>query len=136
MDCVEACRIVERAIARRSLKQRLLEMGPQQPYEPKALRKVIRRATAPSPDDRFQTASEFIGALETLSFPNWLTKTGEQITVAASWRGWDWRIEPDCKSSSGGEWIIRRSRAGRDSFRRWTASPSIREAAETVTEAS
>jgi serine/threonine protein kinase len=136
MDCVEACRVVERAIARRSSKHQLLDLGPQQPYEPKALRKVIRRATAPSPDDRYQTASEFIGALEALSFPNWFTKTDEQITLAAGWRGWDWRIEPDCKSNVGGGWIIRRSRAGRDSFRRWTAAPSIRAAAEMVAEAS
>jgi hypothetical protein len=136
MDCVEACRIVERAIARRASKQKLLELGPQQPYEPKALRRAIRRATAPFPDDRYQTASEFIGALEALSFPNWLSKPAEQITLATGWRGWDWQIEPDGKASSGRAWIIRRSRAGAETFRRWAAAPSVREAAEMVTEAS
>ena len=136
MDCVEACRVVERAIARRSSKHRLLELGPQQPYEPKALRKVIRRATAPSPDDRFQTASEFIGALEVLSFPNWLPNTGEQITLAADWHGWDWRIELDGRLNSGNTWIIRKSRAGAASFRRWAVAPTLRAAAEMVAGAS
>jgi len=136
MDCVESCRVVERSIARRSSKQKLLDLGPQAPYEPKMLHRAIRRATAPSPDDRFQTASEFIGALEAFLFPNWHSKRGEQIVAAACWRGWDWLIEPAGKGGAAAACVIRRARAGTDSFRRWAAAPSIREAAEMVAKAS
>jgi serine/threonine protein kinase len=132
IDCVVACRVVERAIARRSSKHTLLDLGSQHPCEPKALRRIIRRATQPSPDCRFQTASEFIGALDPLSFPNWVFKQAEQVAAAANWRGWDWQIELNRKAGSDDGWIIRKARAGTEHFRRCGSAPSIRDAAELV----
>lgn len=94
LDPFDRSCLVDQAIARRASKAKLLALRPPQPYEPRVLNRIIRKATAPSPDDRFQTASEFIGALETLSFPNWEPADVDCIE-ARGWRNWDWRIEPN-----------------------------------------
>lgn len=135
LDDFEACKLVERAIARRASRGKLLELGLQQPYEPRALRHVIRKATAPSADDRYQTASEFIGALGALSFPNWRPLNGGNAFEALAWNARDWRIETAGAVSGEGAFVIRRSPLGTQNFRRWAVAPTISRAAETVAKA-
>ena len=130
-DPVERCRIVERAIARRARERKLLSLVPSQPYVPIAVRRAIQRATSPNPDDRFQTASEFIGALSPLAAPNWHPAQGERPLTALHWNGWDWRVENGPRAGSI-PFVVRRSRAGDDGYRSWKAASTIPEAVALV----
>lgn len=131
MDDYDACKLVEAAIARRTSKGKLLELGPKQPYIPRQLRHVISKATSPSPQDRYQTASEFIGALETLSFPNWHPVNGS-IFEALAWNGRDWRIETLAKPTSADRFVVRMAPPGAQTFRRRAVTQDILKAADFV----
>lgn len=132
LDDYAACKIVEQALARRASRGKLLELGPKQPYVPKRLRQIIRQATAPSVADRYQTASEFIAALESLSYPNWRPLADGDSYEALDWNKRDWRIELEVKSASATQFIVRSTAAGNQNFRRRGAAPSVPEAAELV----
>ncbi len=131
LDPFDASTLVDRALARRASKAKLLALRPSQPYEPRALNRIIRKATAPSPDDRFQTASEFIGALETLSFPNWEPADADCFE-AFGWRNWDWRIEP----GNGNGVVIRRARKDSGNYRKWDSAEGVEQAARVISEVS
>jgi serine/threonine protein kinase len=131
LDQCDACLLVNRAISRRASNSKLLSLRPSQPYEPRALSRIIRKATAPSIEDRYQTASEFIGALEALSFPNWEPADVDCIE-ARGWRNWDWRIEPN----GGDVVVIRRARKDSGNYRKWDSAEGLEKAARLVSEVS
>ncbi|GEM_PF-1706132 len=130
LDSFDRCRLVNQALARLSTTKRVTSLGTMQAYVPKRLARVINKATAPNPDDRYQTASEMIGALETLHLPNW--QHADDGYLARSWCGWDWRIQTDSKKQD--QWLIQRSREGLAKFRRWATAATARAAFRLVLE--
>lgn len=132
LDPFDKCKIVERAIARRASNQKLLDIGPQQPYQPRALSRVINKATAPSPQSRYGAAWEFMAGLKALSFPNWNPLPQQEAYEAHDWQDYDWRIIGCKKKKNGTAFEIRRARAGTQRFRRWKTCESVHEAAREV----
>ncbi len=97
---------------------------------PRSLTRIIRKATAASEEERYQTTSAFIGALEALSFPNWSGVSGAPPRLEArDWMGWDWRITAE--GAAGGS-TVRRARVGSVTYRKWSVEPSIDAAAQAV----
>lgn len=85
-DQYERSKLVDAAIRNHAIRGSLLQMDSLPYIVPESVRRLIRKATAPAPSARFQSASEFMNTL-TRS----LGKTG------------DWRFEND-------EWILRGQR--------------------------
>jgi serine/threonine protein kinase len=91
-DPVERDNIINRAIARRAVRRKLLDLSPTLDYVPDAVRRVIRRATSPQPNARYPSLTEFIAALEQIDCPNWFVD-GDELH-ALDFRGADWLIKP------------------------------------------
>lgn len=92
-DDYERSRIVDRAIQERAERQELLDSSSLPDVVPAAVRRVIRRATAPSPDDRYQSASEFMNALNDVlgGVGDWRFADGEWLLHGAKGR---YRFQP------------------------------------------
>ena len=130
LDPFDRCQLVDRALARISATKRVTSLGTLQPYVPKRLARVINKATAPDPADRYQSASEMIGALEALHLPDW--RHDDDGYQAPAWCGWDWHILTDPKKQD--QWLIQRSREGLAKFRRWATAANARAACRLVLE--
>jgi serine/threonine protein kinase len=128
LDTFEGTILVNECIARRSGMRKLLSLRESAPYESKSLKRIIKKATSPSISDRYDSAIEFISALQGLSIPNWKPE-GEDF-VALNWKNWDWKVVTE---SSGSACILRR-RAGASNFRAWRASPTEADAFRLVEE--
>jgi hypothetical protein len=115
------------ALARGAASGTLLRHRPTLPYVSPRLQRVIRRAVAREPSKRFQSASDFIGTLQQLALPNWISGPVPFVFSAAGWRSWDWRVETGADSV-----VILRSRSGAGQFRRWRFAPDLRAAARIV----
>lgn len=113
-DPVERDEIVNRAIFRRASRRKLLPLIPQRDYVPDAVTRVLRKATSPNPAHRYETATDFIAAVQRLDFPNWQMR-GDAFHASA-WRGADWIVQP----AGSGEYIgLRRIKAG---YRTWKSA--------------
>lgn len=124
-DPVERDGVVNRAIFRRASRRKLLNLTAQREYVPDAIARVIRKATSPNPADRYQTASDFIAAIEHLDFPNWKS-CGDEFH-ASNWRGADWIVRRE-KS----EFVaFRRIKGG---YRSWKTASTARLLIETINE--
>jgi serine/threonine protein kinase len=122
----EAWKIVEEAIARRASKANLLTLGPSQPYVPKSLRSIIRKATSPEPDKRYKSASEFMSALGLIHVPNWVP-CKDALCCARAWKGADWAVMGTAPNVT-----VKRTQTGGDKWRKWGAFTSVAEAVEAV----
>lgn len=93
----ERSEYVDRILATRASRGRLLDWETVHPVVPGSLLRVLRKATNPDPQRRFQTTAEFLLALHELGYiPNW---AAEQDTyVLLNHGGRDYRIVPagDC----------------------------------------
>jgi serine/threonine protein kinase len=116
MDPVEATFIVNAAIERRSRKRTLLSLVPSQPYVPNALTRLIRKATAPKVDNRFQSSTDFLSALERIEAPNW-RREGEGFS-AEGWRGCSWTVTQEKE-----QFIVQRKKSA--DYRYWKRSHNL-----------
>ncbi len=121
----DKCSVVNNAIARRAASRKILTLVPDQPYLNRSLKQVINSATNPNYDERYRSANDMINALNNLYFPNWTVTNGSYC--ADSWKGWDWIIETVCKRT-GTEVQIKRSRSGKNAFRRWNIESTLADA--------
>jgi len=122
------------AIYRQAKRGGIIKKGPQQPYVSPRLKKVIKKTLSSNHGNRYATASELIGVLEGLTLPNWQPTSEEpNIYMAKGWCGFDWRIEASPKRKEAGQFIIRRTKQGKDNYRRWGSShKSVSDAAIAV----
>ncbi len=125
LDIWDRSRIVDGAIARRAASRKILSLVPDQPYVNRALKQIINSATNPNYDARYSSANDMINALNSLHFPNWKAVDGSYY--AENWNGWDWVVETITKRT-GTEIVIKRSRIGNSSFRRWSVEKILSDA--------
>jgi serine/threonine protein kinase len=131
LDDFDRCDFVNETLARIASNGGITSFVAAKGYVPNRLTRIINKATHPDPTRRYQTASEMIGDLEPLNLPNW---TADDVCCAATgWNSWDWRIEPDGASSAS--FVVLRSRAGAEKYRRWTTANTLRAASQAVLEA-
>lgn len=124
--------VVERALARAASNKGVVAFGERQPYVPTSLARIINKALAQDPRDRYQTPSNMIGDLEALRLPSWRPSSCNQEFTAPGWSGWDWEVKQEEKTP--GQWVIRRRRPSATSFRRWGTAESARKAFQLVKE--
>lgn len=129
LDDCDACDVVNGGIYRNALRRRLLAIGPTQPYVSKRIQSAIAKATNPDLTSRYNSATEFIGALGQISLPNWMPcEDGRASYIASGWKRFDWIIEPATKRSEKGSFILSRARAGTDNYRRYRIYGDIQSA--------
>ncbi len=115
MDDCDAFLLVNECISRRVAKQKLLTLRPTRPYQSKKLTRIIKRATAPDRDDRYQSAFEFRAALQALDLPNWKRVDGG--AEALNWRGKDWKVTSATISGISSSQVLKR-RASEPTYRK------------------
>lgn len=125
-DPVERDGIVNRAIFRRASRRKLLGLTPHREYVPDAVTRILRKATSPNAADRYQTASDFIAAIEHLDFPNWHVR-GDEFH-ATNWRGADWIV----REEKSGEFVALRRISG--GYRSWKTASSARLLIDSINE--
>ncbi len=116
LDPFEHSQVVDRSISRRASGGKIYTLLNERPYIGQALKRVINIALAVNKNDRYQTATEMISALNQLSCPNWLPVENEYI--ALDWRDWDWKIV-EVNKRAGTTYVVKRSRRNQQSFRRY-----------------
>jgi hypothetical protein len=128
MEPFDRSKLIEGCIGRRASRNQILTMRPCPPYLSKALKRIIKKATAPDQEDRFSSAIEFIAALQRLELPDW--RQAENAFCASNWRGWDWKIEATASPSPNA--VIFRKRRNSAQLRRWNGALALSQAFDTV----
>lgn len=118
-DPVTRDNIVNRAIARRASRRKLLDLTPTRIYVPDAVRRVIRKATSPQPGARYASVTDFVAALEQIDCPNWYLVDDE--LHALNFRGADWLIKRDSSNFVA----LRRLSSGYRHWKRDTSMPPL-----------
>ena len=131
-DQFRRSQVVERALARAASGKGVIAFGRVQPYAPRNLGRIIKKALAPDPKARYQRPSDMIGDLEALRLPDWRPAPCAQRYAAHGWLGWDWAVEQDTRHP--GRWVISRRRQTAAGFRRWATAKNAREACRRVGE--
>lgn len=134
LHAADQCSIVNAGICHLAQSGRLIEKVPMQQYVSPRLAKIIRKATAPDPNSRYSTATEFIGALHALSLPNWRSSEIDMGSIKAQfWRGFNWRICGSRTRSGSTQYQISRVREEGQKYRQWGRLYSnLKEAAAAV----
>ena len=122
--------VANRSIARAANGGGVIGFGQQQHYVPKSVMRIIKRAIAPDPSNRFGAISEMIGELEALRLPDWTPSSCGEKFFAGQWNEWDWQVEKCDKNPK--IWVVKRSRAKANSFRRWHETDSLANACKKV----
>jgi serine/threonine protein kinase len=130
LDSFDKSQVADGCLERRIKTNKLLEMTPPQPYFSKRLGTIIRKATTVDVTERFQDAYEFHNALQGFSAPNWMI--GGEVFTAASWKAWDWKVNPSTSASTI-YWLVSRARQGTGKYRGYGGQyPSAKVACRSV----
>lgn len=88
----EKSKFVDRYIADRANKAKLLSIDSLPLYCSDKIKRIIRKATKPNLEDRYQSTYEFLLSLQKLgSIPNWKTNSDGLISLN-NWEGKDYKI--------------------------------------------
>lgn len=112
MDGYERCKLIDNSISRRCSSRKILSIRPPRPYESSSLKRIVNKSIAPLASQRFQTATAFISALQSVDVPNW--RPLDNYFEALQWRGWDWKVEPLSSYC-----VVYRRRSEGATYRRW-----------------
>jgi hypothetical protein len=112
LDDFDRSKLVDRSLARLAKRQKITAGRPLPPYVGRQLKRIVTRAAAPDPNERFESAAAFIGALTELALPNWLLVDG--LYRAKEWKGRDWTVDPNPvpHPKRGTEYEIRKGKPG------------------------
>lgn len=114
IDSYDASKLVDRAIARKVQKNKLIDLLNWPPFVSRSLKSVVLKATNSDISKRYGTAADMLSELDAISCPDWNTQDSDTYLKALAWKDRDWKIVERPK----GGYEVKRSKLGVDKWRR------------------